>query len=78
MVDRNRFKPFETTLSIIKTTIDMYPEVFKFFDEYFDKIMGTSKVREALKRGMNSEDIIKKHEGALAGFSDQRRTYLLY
>jgi len=78
VVDRNRFKPFETTLSIIKTTIGMYSEVFKFFDEYFDKIMGTSKVREALENGMNVEDILKKHERELTGFSHQRRPHLLY
>jgi len=78
VVDRIHFKPFETTLFIIKTTMDMYPEDFKFFDEYFDKIMGTSTVREALKKGLKVEDIIKKYERVLTEFSDQRKPYLLY
>lgn len=78
VVDRIQFKPFETTLYIIKTTMDMYPGDFKFFEEYFDKIMGTSKVREAFEQGVDVKDIIKKFERELAEFSDQRKPYLLY
>jgi uncharacterized protein YbbC (DUF1343 family) len=78
VIQRAAFKPFEMTLFIIKTTMDMYPEDFEFYDEYFDKIMGTSKVREALQKGMTVEDIMKKYESELAGFRAQRIPYLLY
>jgi uncharacterized protein YbbC (DUF1343 family) len=78
VIQRAAFRPFEMTLFIIKTTMDMYPEDFKFYDEYFDKIMGTSNVREALQKGMKVEDIIKEYESELAGFRDQRNPYLLY
>ena len=78
VVDRIPFKPFEMTLFIIKTTMAMYPEDFKFFAEYYDKIMGTSKVRGALEKGVNVKDIIEKHKRELTEFSDQRKPYLLY
>lgn len=78
VVDRNRFKPFETTLYIIKTIMDMYPKSFEFFEEYFDKIMGTTKVREAIGMGLDIKDIIKNYDGELLNFSKARKTYLLY
>ncbi len=78
VIDRTQFKPFETSLYIIKTIMDMYPASFEFFDEYFDKIMGTTKVREAIGKGMDIKDIIKSYEEELLDFAKMRKAYLLY
>ena len=78
VTDRNRYRPFWSTLYIIKTTMDIYPEYFKFHADYLDKITGTSKVREALEKGLDVKDILKNFEEPLNNFSKLRKPYLLY
>jgi uncharacterized protein YbbC (DUF1343 family) len=78
VTDRNRYRPLESTLYIIKTIMDMYPEYFKFHADYMDKITGTSKVREALEKGLDVKDILKNFEEPLNNFSKLRKPYLLY
>lgn len=78
VVDRTAYRSFDTSLFIIKTIMDIYADSFRFHAEYFDKIMGTSKVREALERGVSVEDIIKGIDEELRNFAELRKPYLLY
>jgi len=78
VIDRREYKSFESSLHIIKTIMNMYPEYFGFHKEYFDKIMGTSKVREALEKGLDVKEIIISCSGELINFSELRKPYLLY
>jgi len=78
VVDRTSYKSFDTSLFIIKAIMNIYPESFTFHEEYFDKIMGTSRIREALEKGVAVEDIIKGYERELRDFSQLRKPYLLY
>jgi uncharacterized protein YbbC (DUF1343 family) len=78
VVDRNKFRPVEASLSIVKTIKDMYPDDFQFHSDYFDKVMGTAKVREALDKGAGVKEIIASFQAGLKAFAEQRRSYLLY
>ncbi len=78
VTDRDIFRPFETTLHIIQTVRDMYPGEFAFHPDYFDKIMGTDRVRKSLEDGVSVRTIIDGLAGGLAAFSELRRPYLLY
>lgn len=78
ILDRNLYRPFEFTLHIITTIKNLYPDEFRFHAEYFDKIMGTSKVREALERDDRVEEIIEGYQAELDRFSEFRKPYLLY
>jgi uncharacterized protein YbbC (DUF1343 family) len=78
VVDRKAYRPFDTTLFIIKAIMDIYPDSFAFHGEYFDRIMGTSRVRVALEKGVAVEDIIKGFEEELHDFSQSRKSYSLY
>jgi uncharacterized protein YbbC (DUF1343 family) len=78
VVDRTAYRSFDMSLFIIKTIMDIYPDSFTFHEEYFDKIMGTSRIREALEKGVAVEDIIKGYEKELHNFSQLRKPYLLY
>lgn len=78
VLDRNTYRPFESTLCIITTIKALYPDEFKFHPEYFDNIMGNSKVREALERGERVEEIIKNYQAELDHFTEFRKPYLLY
>jgi uncharacterized protein YbbC (DUF1343 family) len=78
VIDRELYRPFESSLHIIQAVMKMYPNHFKFHVEYFDKIMGTSKLREALEKGIDVKDIIKSYQVDLDNFSKLRKPYLLY
>jgi uncharacterized protein YbbC (DUF1343 family) len=78
VTDRAAFRPLETTLQIIKTIRDMYPDKFEFHEKYFDKIMGTSKVRLALEKGASVKNIVAGFAPGLAQFAEARKPYLLY
>lgn len=78
VIDRSTYRSVESSLYIIKTIMDLYPDHFRFHKTYFDKLLGTSKVREALEEGRNVEEIIRSYEKDVDNFSEQRKPYLLY
>ncbi len=78
VTDRSVFRPLAMTLHVIKTVLESYPDKFQFQEDYFDKIMGTDKVRKALLKGESVQDIIRGFEKGLEEFGALRRPYLLY
>jgi len=78
VLDRSLFQPFLTSLYIIHTVRDLYPDKFLFHKKYFDQIMGTSRVRKALEEGSSIQEIMLDFSKNLKGFSDMRKSYLLY
>ncbi len=76
--DRDVFRPFECTLNIIRTVKDLYPGEFEFYSEYFDKIMGTGRVRNALIQGVKVDLITEGFQKELKEFAEIRKKYLLY
>ena len=78
VTDRTRFKPFETSMQIIKFLMDKHAKKFLFHSEYFDKIMGTAKVREALEEHHDVSEIMNKFCADLDVFRNLRNPHLLY
>lgn len=78
ITDRDFFKPFECTLWIIKTIREEYPEHFRFHEEYFDKIMGTDQIRQALIKGTSIKKITDSYQKELVSFKQKREKYLIY
>ena len=78
ITDRTAYRSVEAALHIIKTIRDGYPEKFEFHKEYFDKVMGTSKVREALEKGASVQEIVAGFKAGLEEFKSFRKSYLLY
>lgn len=78
IIERDKFKPFETTLHIIKTILEIYPEKLKFNEEYFDRIMGNSEIRKMLLKGDGIEKIVKFYEEDIKKFYEMRKEFLIY
>ncbi len=78
VTDRHAYRPFETALHVVKTIKDMYPEKFQFHVDYFDKVMGTAKVREGLENGRGVAEILNDLGPGLNDFAMLRGPYLLY
>ncbi|MBN2206248.1 MAG: DUF1343 domain-containing protein [Candidatus Aminicenantes bacterium] len=78
VTDRSVYRPLETALHAIKAIRHLYPERFAFHAGYFDKIMGTDRVRTALERGDSVVSIVEGFRAGLAEFEALRKPYLLY
>lgn len=78
VTDRNTFQPIATTVAILSTIKQLYGDKLKFYDAYFDKVMGTSSVREALERGEPVQNIIAGMQTGLNDFAILRAQFLLY
>jgi uncharacterized protein YbbC (DUF1343 family) len=78
VTDRASFRSVAAVLHIIKTVRAMYPDKFAFHAEYFDKVMGTASVRQALETGKDVPAILAGFEPGLEAFAALRKRYLLY
>ncbi|MBK8848293.1 MAG: DUF1343 domain-containing protein [Bacteroidetes bacterium] len=61
--------------------IDMfnaYPDKEKFFWPFFDKLAGTSKLKEQIKQGLTAKDISLTWKPELENFKNIRKKYLMY
>ena len=76
--DRETFRPFRTALHIIKTVRDMYPQKFEFHSHYFDRIIGSSVIRQAIEMDTEIHEISKNYSSKVEEFAKLRETYLLY
>jgi uncharacterized protein YbbC (DUF1343 family) len=76
--DRTCFKPFATSMNIIQTIREMNAEQFMFHTDYFDKIMGSAKVREALEDQLDMQEIMNRVSSGLDDFEELRKSHLLY
>ena len=78
VTDREAFRSFDAALHIIATIRRIYPENFRFHEEYFDRLMGTARVRLALEGGQGAADIIESFRYEIDEFGRLRSPYLLY
>jgi uncharacterized protein YbbC (DUF1343 family) len=78
VTDRNAFRSVATTLNILAVVKQFYGDKLEFHAAYFDKVMGTSGVREALERGVPVEKIVAGFQPGLDDFAKLREPFLLY
>jgi uncharacterized protein YbbC (DUF1343 family) len=78
VTDREAYQSVATTLSILAAVKELYGDKLEFHAAYFDKVLGTSSVREALERGEPAAKIVAAFQPGLAAFGKLREPYLLY
>ena len=78
MTDRKAFRPVATTLNIIQTVKRFYGAKLQLHGSYFDKVLGTSTVREAMERGDTVGQIVARFDPDLAAFARLREPFLMY
>jgi uncharacterized protein YbbC (DUF1343 family) len=81
VVDRRSFRPVVTAIAILLAVRARYASQLTFFDDYFDRVLGNSTVREAILQG-DSWTLIAQSWGADlqsdSGFAAKRTPFLLY
>ncbi|TDJ53254.1 MAG: DUF1343 domain-containing protein [Ignavibacteria bacterium] len=78
LTDKKTFKAVEFGVYLIYSLLKLYPDNFKFKDNYFDKLAGTDKLRKDFLAGKNPSAIIRNWESELEKFKSIRKKYLLY
>jgi uncharacterized protein YbbC (DUF1343 family) len=78
VVDRTSLKPVELGIHIICTFRDLYPEKLRFREIWFDRLVGSSGVRESIREGMSSWDIILEWQPQLMQYMRRSQKYYLY
>jgi uncharacterized protein YbbC (DUF1343 family) len=78
VTDRAAYRPVATTLALLQTVRKSAGAKLEFHAGYFDKVLGTSLVREAFERDEPFEKIAATWTPGLAEFAQQRAEFLLY
>lgn len=78
VTDAATFRPVTAVLAILATVRRLAGADFALHPDYFDKVMGTSTVREAFERGEAWETIAAGWVAGLADFARRREPFLLY
>ena len=78
VADRDAFRPVATSLALLQTVKKLSGAKLELHADYFDKVMGTSLVREAFERGVPFEQIVAAWQPGLAAFAKLREPFLLY
>ena len=78
VTDREAYQSIATVLAELAVIKKLYGDKLELHDRYFDKVMGTSSVREALQRGEPVGKIVAGFKPGLDAFAKARAPYLLY
>lgn len=79
--DKEKFKPIETALHLIKVVKESYKEFEwkKSEDKYFfDLLIGNSFVRKMIEEEKDIEEIVSKWESSLKVFKEEASSILIY
>lgn len=75
---REAYRPIATTLALLQVVKKIEGAKLELHGDYFDKVMGTSTVREAFERDEPFAKIAASWEPGLAAFAKERQPFLLY
>jgi uncharacterized protein YbbC (DUF1343 family) len=78
VTDREPFRSVTVTLALLQVVKKLAGAKLELHADYFDKVMGTSTVREAFERGVPYGQIVAGFSAGLAEFARAREPFLLY
>jgi uncharacterized protein YbbC (DUF1343 family) len=77
IIDREAFRAVTTALALLQVVRRLAGEKLELHAEYFDKVMGTARVREAMAQGRDYAEIVADFAPGLAEFARLRKEFLL-
>ncbi len=70
--------PRNVDLKYLLMFYQQYPDKEKFFIAYFDKLAGTTQLKQQIKDGLTEDQIRESWKPGLDAFNAKRKKYLLY
>jgi uncharacterized protein YbbC (DUF1343 family) len=78
VTDRDRLEPYSGGVKIVNEISRMYPDQFEWKAAHFDRLCGTSKIRNAITSHSSLDILQKKWQKELESFKEIRAGYLIY
>ncbi len=78
ITDRNRLSPYSAGIQIVNTLYKMYPDRFEWRQRHFDRLCGTSSIRNTIIAGKIIDELKTGWQDKLGAFLKIRKHYLLY
>lgn len=78
ITDRKQVASVEVAVRMLQILIDEHPNSFEFRETHFDRLAGSSTLRQALLDGTSCDDIVDEWRGIAKEFWTRREPYLLY
>jgi uncharacterized protein YbbC (DUF1343 family) len=78
VTDRDRLEPYSSGVRIINEICQMYPDQFEWKAAHFDRLCGTSKIRDAITSNSSLDVLQNKWQKELESFLEIRAGYLIY
>ncbi len=78
VTDREAYRPVATTLALLAAVRRLHGPKLAWHADYFDKVMGTATVREAMEQGEAPARIVAGWHAGLEEFARTRSAFLLY
>jgi uncharacterized protein YbbC (DUF1343 family) len=76
--ERDRLEPYFSGIRIVNEIYRMYPQDFQWKAKHFDRLCGTSKIRDAITNRSSLNDLRKKWRAELKSFQKIRKKCLIY
>jgi len=78
VTDRDLLEPYFSGILIVNKIYQMYQNDFQWRASHFDRLCGSSAIREAIANQSSLEDIREGWQGELKSFLQIRNKYLMY
>lgn len=78
VTDRDLLEPYFSGILIVNKIYQMYPDDFQWRADHFDRLCGTSAVRETIVNRSSLQDLKKTWQAELKSFLQIRNKYLMY
>ncbi len=78
VTDRDKFNPYRTGVFIVQALHKLYPQNFQFKQKHFDRLIGNSKIRQAIQDGATVKELERLIAKGLDSFKQKREKYLMY
>ncbi|HEX2217684.1 MAG TPA: DUF1343 domain-containing protein [Gemmatimonadales bacterium] len=78
VTDRAAYDPAATAVHLLTAVRRRHPREFIWIAKHFDRLAGTTELREAIQSGVDPDPIVRSWEPARRKFLERRRPLLLY
>ena len=78
ITERDRLEPYYSGVQIVNEIYRMYPKDFQWKVKHFDRLCGTSTIRDAIINQSSLNSLRKKWQAELKSFNKIREKYLKY
>ena len=78
ITERDRLEPYYSGVQIVNEIYRMYPDNFQWKERHFDRLCGTSRIRDAITNQSSLNRLRDKWQVELKSFHKIRKQYLLY